>query len=449
MLSLLLRSFIQNTDTNHLHFLTFCYTIYIYIHLFLISNSASFFIYLKLYLPEIMRKKITIQKLRMQMYVDKFEGSWLKHPFWKTSFLLDTPSDLKAIKESGISHVWIDTSKGVDIEEKKVQVTEVTNKEEPKEIIKKVALEEEIEVAKETLAKAKQATIEMFTEARMGQSIAITDVEPLVDEISQSVMRNSSAMLSITRIKNADDYTYMHSVAVCALMIALGKQLNYQGDIHSLGMAGLLHDIGKMNIPEEVLNKPGKLTDEEFELVKAHPFKGWEVLKQTEGVDDIALDVCLHHHERVDGNGYPDKISGDDLSLVARMGAVCDVYDAITSERCYKKGWDPADALKKMTSWKDGHFDDNVFNAFVKTVGIYPTGTLVKLKSGRLGIVTEQSEKSLLKPKIKIFYSSTSRSHIPQKHVDLARSQETIESIEEPETWGFDRQRIMDTLSHK
>ena len=395
-----------------------------------------------------MRKKIKVAELRLGMYVDKFEGSWLKHPFWRTAFKLDSTADLKAIKDSGISHVWIDTSKGDDVavvaSPKIDVVTPVAEK--PVEKPALVPLEEELEVARETLSRAKQATIDMFQEARMGNSVKIDEAAPLVDEISASVARNPAAMLSISRMKTADDYTYLHSVAVCALMIALGKQLNYQGDLHSLGMAGLLHDVGKMSIPEDVLNKPGKLTDEEFEIVKAHPVKGWEILKESYGVDDIALDVCLHHHERVDGRGYPDKLSGDDLSLVARMGAVCDVYDAITSDRCYKKGWEPAEALKKMAEWKDGHFDDHVFKAFVKTVGIYPAGTLVKLHSGRLGIVTDQSEKTLLKPKIRVFYSTSSHAPIPQKVIDLTRSQETIESIEEPESWGFDRQRIMDML---
>ena len=399
-----------------------------------------------------MRKKITLKQLRIGMFIDKFEGSWLKHPFWKSSFKLDNKEDYQTILQSGISHVWIDTSKGDDVETEeqktKVEVVEQPKPAETKAAAEKIVpIEEEMEVAKETLAKAKKATMEMFEDARMGKSIAVQDVEPLVDDISQSVMRNSSAMISLTRIKTTDDYTYMHSVAVCALMIALGKQLNYQGDLHTLGMAGLLHDVGKMAIPPEVLHKPGKLTDEEFEIIKAHPRRGWEILKEAGGVDDIALDVCLHHHERVDGNGYPDKISGDDLSMVARMGAVCDVYDAITSERCYKHGWDPADALKKMTSWKDGHFDDTVFKAFVKTIGIYPTGTLVKLKSGRLGVVTEQSTQSLLKPKIKIFYSANSKAPLPHKIVDLARSSEEIDCVQEPEDWGFDRQRMLDIIA--
>lgn len=395
-----------------------------------------------------MSKRIKVEDLRIGMYVEKLDGNWLKHPFWKTAFNLVDAKDLKALKDSGITHVWIDTSKGDDVKTTPApRVEEAPTPAEPavaKDL--SVPLEEELEFAKETLARAKQATIDMFQEARMGNSIKIAEAAPLVEAISQSVARNPSAMLSITRMKNKDDYTYLHSVAVCALMIALGKQLNYKGDLQSLGMAGLLHDVGKMAIPEDVLNKPGKLTDSEFDIIKNHPLRGWEMLKQTSDVDEIALEVCLHHHEKMDGTGYPDKLSGDAISLVARMGAVCDVYDAITSDRCYKKGWEPAMALKKMAEWKDGHFDDAVFKAFVKTVGIYPTGTLIKLHSGRLGVVMDQSEKTLLQPKLKIFYSTSSRAPIPPKVIDLTRSGETIESIEEPETWGFDRQRIMDLL---
>jgi cyclic di-GMP phosphodiesterase len=397
-----------------------------------------------------MSKKIPVEDLRQGMYIDKLDGNWLNHPFWKSSFKLEAIDDLESIKKAGITHVWINTSKGSDVKttpKPTIDPSTETKKTKP-EKVKKVELKEEMQAAKATLAKAKEATVNMFQEARMGNSVSVAEVGPLVDEISQSVARNPAAMLSITRLKNKDDYTYLHSVAVCALMIALGKQLNYKGDMHALGMAGLLHDVGKMGIPDEVLNKPGKLTDDEFELVKSHPKLGWEMLKEsTDVIDDISLDVCLHHHERVDGFGYPDKLSGKKLSLVARMAAVCDVYDAITSDRCYKKGWEPAESLKKMAEWKDGHFDDDVFNAFVKTIGIYPTGTLIKLKSGRLGIVTDQSEQTLLKPKIKVFFSCGSQAPIPPKMLDLSKSQEEIESIEKPDTWGFDRQYIIDMIS--
>ena len=397
-----------------------------------------------------MLKKIPISDLSLGMYIDKFDGNWLKHPFWKSSFKLETGKDFKAIKVSGITHLWIDTAKGNDVPdvapEKNPKPQEKLNPK-PREKNTTISLEKEMQAAQKTLDKAKLAIIDMFNDARMGNTISTSEIGPLVDEISESVARNPSAMICITRMKTKDDYTYLHSVAVCALMIALGKQLNYEGDMHSLGMAGLLHDVGKMAIPEDILNKPGKLTDEEFEIVKQHPLRGWEMLKENGNADKNCLEVCLHHHEKIAGNGYPDKLSGDKISLIARMGAVCDVYDAITSDRSYKSGWEPAESLKRMAEWQKDHFDEAVFKAFVKTIGIYPTGTLVKLKSGRLGVVTDQSDKTLLKPKIKIFYSSSTKSPIPTKTIDLGRSQETIESIENPEDWGFDRKHLMDIIS--
>ena len=226
-------------------------------------------------------------------------------------------------------------------------------------------------------------------------------------------------------------------------MLALGKQMGIEdATLKSLGMAGLLHDIGKIAVPDVVLNKPGQLTDAEFDLVKAHPVRGWEILNASSGVDDVVLDVCLHHHERVDGKGYPDKLSGDALSLAARMGAVCDVYDAITSNRCYKVGWAPAEALRKMAEWQDGHFDKSVFHAFVKAVGIYPVGTLVKLKSGRLAVVIDQSKQSLLKPIVKVFFSSSSNTYITQEIMDLSQTHDAIACVEDEAKWGFDLRKM-------
>lgn len=387
------------------------------------------------------------------MFIDRLDGNWLQHPFWKSSFKLDKPKQLKTLQESAVSHVWIDTDKGLDVADEAVNSTASkappsTSPAEKTPITstQSVPIEEEMSAARETLEKARQATMAVLQEARMGNSVSSADVAPLVEEISASIERNASAMLTVSRMKTKDDYTYLHSVAVCALMIALGKQLNYRGSLHALGMAGLLHDVGKMSIPDEILNKPGKLTDEEFKVVLEHPRQGWELLKRSDDIDEIALDVCLHHHERVDGKGYPDRLSGETLSLEARMGAICDVYDAITSDRCYKKGWEPAYALKKMAEWKDGHFDEAIFQAFVKTIGIYPSGTLLKLRSGRLAVVTEQSTQSLLTPIVKVFYSCNSKAPLPRKLINLAQSNEQIDSIENPQDWGFSRREITDIL---
>ncbi|TXT24819.1 MAG: metal dependent phosphohydrolase [Gallionellaceae bacterium] len=400
-----------------------------------------------------MLKKIQVRDLRLGMYVQEICGSWMEHPFWKKSFDLTSEGDLRTLKTCGIRDVWIDTGKGLDVEgeavvtapeeeqhiEQELQLA-VQNEPEP---VQRVSLQQEILRARAALEQGKAAVVSMFGEVRMGNALKISDAGPLVDEISNSISRNPEAFLNLARLKNADNYTYLHSVAVCGLMIALGKQLGLSGStLRSAGVAGLMHDVGKALIPDDVLNKPGKLTDEEFTVIKGHPRKGWEILNVSEGTNEIALDVCLHHHERVDGRGYPEKISGDELTLFARMGAVCDVYDALTSDRCYKKGWEPAEALRKMAEWRQGHFDERVFHAFVRAVGIYPTGTLVKLKSGHLAVVVEQTDKGLLTPIVKAFYSLKSNEPFTPQVVDLSQSQDAIANIEDPARWGFDLKQI-------
>lgn len=401
-----------------------------------------------------MLKKIQVQDLRLGMYVQEICGSWMDHPFWKKSFELTSAGELHTLQTCGIREVWIDTGKGLGVEgeatavlrdEGKLHVEQELQLAAQKEVekVKRVSIQQELQRARIVLDKGKAAVTSMFNEARMGNAIRVSDVEPLVDEISNSLLRNPEAFLNLARLKNADNYTYLHSVAVSGLMMALGKQLGLEGNIlKSAGVAGLMHDVGKAFIPDEVLNKPGKLTDEEFAIIKEHPTKGWGALNSAEGANEIALDVCLHHHERVDGRGYPEGISGDKLTLFARMGAVCDVYDALTSDRCYKNGWEPAEALRKMAEWKEGHFDEKVFHAFVRTIGIYPVGTLVKLKSNQLAVVIEQTEKSLLTPIVKAFFSIKSNEPYFPEVIDLSKSQDKIDNIEDPAKWGFDLKQI-------
>ena len=249
---------------------------------------------------------------------------------------------------------------------------------------------------------------------------SVEHAESLVDEVDSSVICNVQVLIALSRSMQSDDYTYMHSVAVCALMIALGNQLGLpEALIRRVGLAGLLHDIGKMAIPGAVLNKPGRLTDEELQLVRTHPLEGEKTLSATSQVCEMIVDVCLHHHERVDGQGYPHQLAGEQISLFSRMAAVCDVYDAITSDRVYNEGWDPAVAVQKMSSW-EGHFDDEVFRAFLKCVGIYPVGSLVQLNSGRIGVVVEQNSHSLLTPKVKLFYVPVLNVHITPTLLDLS-----------------------------
>ena len=398
-----------------------------------------------------MIKKIKADDVRLGMYIHEIKGNWLKHPFWRKSFKLDDQEDLDKLLNCSVDEIWIDTNKGLNVVVDE-RATEPLNSDSrtitktpqlARKIFLPVPIEEELNSAKKIHNKAKEVVTTMFSDVRMGKALEIEEVALLVDEINQSLERNTNALLSLIRLKNADEYTYLHSVAVCMLMVALGKQLGLSGDqLKQAGVAGLLHDIGKMAIPNEVLNKSDKLTDKEFSIIKQHPQRGWEILKSCYQVDETTLDVCLHHHERVDGQGYPEKLSGDALTLFARMSAVCDVYDAISSDRCYRKAWGPAESIHRMASWREGHFDEVVFHAFVKTIGIYPNGTLLKLKSGRLGVVIEQSKKSLTTPIVKIFFSTRANAHIPVEILDLSKETDGIENIEDPLKWQLDINKI-------
>ena len=259
-----------------------------------------------------------------------------------------------------------------------------------------------------------------------------------MQNISDSVTRHPHALLSLARLKTIDDYTYMHSVAVCALMVALAKQVGLQdAHVRSAGVAGLLHDLGKAMIPLAVLNKPDKLTDEEFAVVRNHPVQGHRMLQSAGNIEAPVLDACLHHHEKIDGSGYPDRLQGDQISLIARMAAICDVYDAITSDRPYKAGWDPSESLRRMAEWTGGHFDLRLFQAFVKSIGIYPVGSLVRLSGGRVGVVVQQGSKSLVAPHVKVFFSTRHDQSITPEVLDLSAPgcHEKIIGCEDPEKW--------------
>ncbi|MFY3386722.1 HD-GYP domain-containing protein [Paracidovorax sp. MALMAid1276] len=411
-----------------------------------------------------MLKRIQIQHLTLGMYLHEFCGSWMDHPFWRAKFVLKDPKDLERIRSTAIQECWIDTSKGLDVAEGTASVSreeadaqietdfsrledlpplQVTLPPPPPPPVRDrrpTDMQSELKMAAAVCVRSRQAVVSMFNEVRLGRAVDSAGAQSLVEEISDSVTRNPGALISLARLKTADDYTYMHSVAVCALMVALAKQLKLNDDQTRLaGMAGLLHDLGKAAIPLSVLNKPGKLTDKEFAVVRSHPVEGYHMLKEGGSVSDAVMDACLHHHEKIDGSGYPDKLKGENISVIARMTAICDVYDAVTSDRPYKRGWDPSESLRRMAEWTNDHFDARMFQAFVKSIGIYPVGSLVRLTSGRIGVVTEQAPTALTTPQVKVFFSTKSDLRIPPEVVDLAAPgcHEKIVAREDPDKWRF------------
>lgn len=356
-----------------------------------------------------MLKKIKTEDLVLGMYFCGFEAAWLDHPFWKNKFLLKNENELKQAHASGIAYCWIDISRGLDVAEQAPTGAPEADAEQavpaplPPEPAPVPAIDTTLMDAMALRETAKKATKAMFSEARMGKVLDMERCVSVVEEIASSVVKSPSGMLSVLRLKLADEYTYLHSVAVCALMVALGRTLGLdEAACREAGLGGFLHDVGKAFIPHELLNKPGKLTDEEFTQIKKHPELGYKYLSQDPNVPDYARDVCLHHHEKMDGNGYPEALRSGSISLYSRMAAICDVYDALTSDRPYKRAWDPAEAISTMATWT-GHFDRAMFLAFVKTLGIYPVGSIVKLESGRSGFVIRQNAQDLTRPVLKVF----------------------------------------------
>lgn len=343
------------------------------------------------------------------MFIQGFDGSWLDHPFWRTRFVIETERDLMKVHESAVSAVIIDDALG--LAPAPVPVPTSASWQPPARhaapawrpapavhSAQPQSFPAAYGRATRIFGKSRKAVSAMYSDVRLGKAIKAEKLAPLVDEITSSIDENPRAFISIAQLKSRHEYTYMHSVAVCALMINLARDLRFSdAAVRDAGMAGLLHDIGKALMPVEILDKPEALTEVEFDVMKTHPVRGHELLKRSSGVSHNALEVCLRHHERFDGQGYPDGLTGDRLSLFARMGALCDVYDAVTSDRAYKPAWSPTESVAKMRDWA-GHFDPEMFEMFVKSVGIYPTGALVRLKSGRVAMVTGENPDDPIHP---------------------------------------------------
>jgi len=396
-------------------------------------------------------KKIEIDQLRPGMFVHDLNVDWMAHPFLRQRFLVQDEAAISKIRAAGIKDLYIDTSRGADAPHAPTEaevrrsvereMLEVASQPAPQTA---VSAAEEMSRATKIYEAAGKAVRDVMRDVRLGKAVEVAEVEAVVEDITSSVIRNSGALISLLRLKTADDYTFLHCVAVGTLMVTFTRATALDTEtVRQAGIGGLMHDLGKMQVPDAVLNKPGKLTDDEFALIKRHPEAGHRILVEAGGVGPIPLDITLHHHERIDGSGYPEKLPGDQITLLAKMSAIVDVYDAITSDRCYHRGMAPTDALRKMFEWSKFHFDEKLVHQFMRTIGIYPVGTLVRLESGRLGVVIEQTEGNLLAPRVRAFFSTRSNVYIPPEVLDLARGADRIVNHELDAQWGVDARRFL------
>lgn len=397
-----------------------------------------------------MIKQIRIDQLKQGMFIHDLNCGWLDHPFLSNAFPVKDQVTIDKIYNIGIRELYIDTLKGADVRAAPTQdqvnadlnrrLHEIARKQPEKPVT--TELKEEAGRARRLHGEANKIVRHMMDDIRMGQQIQVDRIEPLVEHMVESIFRNQDALLPLARLKNHDDYTFEHSVSVCALLVAFGRGMKLSRDIiKDLALGGLLHDVGKARVPDSILNKPAKLTDDEYVRIQSHVDQGVLVLEQTPGIGEIAMQVTSQHHERFDGSGYPHRLAGGKISIYGQMAAIVDVYDAVSSDRVYHKGMSPTQALKKLLEWSSHHFDPQLVQAFIRAIGIYPTGTLVQLESKRIGVVVEQNDKSLLEPVVRIFYHAGQQHYISPEIVDLAKVQDRIASFENYEKWKIDPYR--------
>ena len=388
------------------------------------------------------------------MYVSDINSSWTDHPFLLNQFLVKDKKMINKIISVGVREVYIDPSKGLDVPDaptyaeiqKEIEGDMINIAGDKKEgrrgdSYRRVTIYEEMGSAKKIFGEAVRIIHNIMNEARLGNQVGIERAEPVVGQISDSILRCPDAFLSLCRVKNKDDYTFQHSVAVCALQVAFSRSVGLdERSIYYAGIGGLIHDIGKIMVPGNILNKPGKLTEDEFAIMKSHVSESKKILDSISGIENISKQVACEHHERYDGTGYPNGLSGEAISRTGRMAAICDVYDAITSDRVYHKGMTPHEALSKILEWSSFHFDRLLVEQFVRAVRIYPVGTLVQLKSGLIGVVVEQCEENLLYPSVRVFYDSGRGRYVEPLYLDLSKinGEDKIELQVSPEKLGID-----------
>ncbi|MEX0142559.1 Cyclic di-GMP phosphodiesterase response regulator RpfG [compost metagenome] len=403
-----------------------------------------------------MLKKVDSSQLKVGMYIHDLSCDWMTHPFVRNRFLLRSDDEIRKIMQAGIHDVVIDSGKGLDVQDAPtVAQAQVETERElvqiatPLQVVTRVSLGMELARATQVRRQAASLVRTVMADVRLGKAVELDRVQHTVQDITESILRNPGALVGLLRIKSKDDYTFLHSVSVCALLVAFCRSRGIDAaTTHQAGLGGLLHDTGKALVPDSVLNKPGPLSPEEFIQIKRHPRDGYDILRQSPEVGAIPLDITLHHHERRDGSGYPDQLAGDAISELAQMAAIVDVYDALTSDRSYHKGIPAAEALRKIYEWSKFHFNPVFAQDFMRCVGIYPVGTMVMLESGRLAVVIEAHESNLLAPKVNVFFSTKSKTYIKPETVDLSRGfgfggADKIVGHESAAKWQVDPMRFL------
>ncbi len=403
-----------------------------------------------------MIKKVRAARLKPGMFIHDFDCSWLEVPFMRRSLPIKDELMIDKIIKHGIREVYIDTDKGLDVADAPTReevalaveaaveqlMTDEGGERNPDDPHRR-----EMARAKTVRKEAEKVIGAVMRDVQEGKKINIAQVDAVVEGMIDSVFDNQSAMMCLSRLKRRDEYTFQHSVNVCIFMIAFCRAIGFdRAATTEVGVGALLHDVGKMKVPQDILNKPSRLTEEEFELMQSHVTHSYQVLKEEQGIPATAITVAFEHHERHDGTGYPLGLKGNKITRVGQMAAIVDVYDAITSDRCYHKGLDPAEALRKLYEWSEFHFCRELVQHFIKCVGVYPLGTMVRLESGYLAVVVRPANGSMVKPMVRLVYDTKRNIKMTPRDLFLSEAgvSDRIIGYETPAKWDINPLQYLD-----
>lgn len=384
-----------------------------------------------------MLRTIKTNQLEIGMYVIRFVKQ-KGNMNLTTAGWIKTESAMKSLMLKGVLEVEIDTSKTLT---KKKESEEKQKAEERKP----VKFDDELSKATGLYQQAKSFQKKLLNAVDREIAVDVKQIETMSNKLVDSLERNSNALLCMTSIREKDAYLLEHSINVGIMLATFATHLGFDKKIaQKLAFAGVIHDIGKIKVPDEILHKPGRLTDEEFVIMRNHVNYGGDYLSQFDDLEPFVLETVMQHHEKIDGTGYPNKLKDDQIGLYGRMISIVDCYDAMTAERVYKKGMPAMKAMKIMMRESGVHFDGELVRKFIQCIGLYPAGTLVKMKSCKIGLVTKVNQEKPLEPEVKLFYCGKNRHYLPIKDIDLAAShcKEEIEEIVKAEDYKIDFQKF-------
>ena len=402
-----------------------------------------------------MIRKIHVDQLKPGIFIHDFNCKMTGENVLINQTLIKSEKAIEIIRSWGIKEVFIDTARGIDIAHTKTvrKMPRSTDKALHKmavaqpSVSPKIPLKEEIQLARNIKKEAVGIIQRALNSAQEGKPLEAEYAYDLIEKMEESVSRNQDALILLTRIRRKDEYTLMHSISVGSLVLAFCKFCNISHEMTmNLAVGALFHDIGKIKIPLSILNKPGKLTDEEFKIMKRHAEYSAKAMEKAKGLPTEAHDMAMHHHERFDGSGYPDGLKGDEIQFGSQMAAICDVYDAITSVRCYKDGIDSVTGLKKLYKWSDYHFNKELTFKFIHCIGVYPIGSCVKLENNLIGVVIGSTD-NVLQPLVRVFYNDQKKADMPIEDLDLSRMGLNVSSYESPDKWNIDKMNIFPDIS--